>query len=42
MTTIVRTATQARGGSINHVLRYMLAGSLVLVIVGMIVTFVLA
>jgi hypothetical protein len=42
MTKIVRTPTQASGGSIDHVARYMLAGSLVLIIVGMIVAFALA
>lgn len=41
MRKIVRTASEASGGSIDHVARYMLAGSLVLIIVGMIVAFVL-
>jgi hypothetical protein len=40
--TTVRTATEARGASINHVVRYVLAGSLALVIVGMIIAFVFA
>ncbi len=40
--TTVRTATQARGASINHVVRYVLGASLVLVIIGMIVAFVFA
>jgi hypothetical protein len=41
MTKIVRTAIEASGGSIEHVARYMLAGSLVLIIVGMMVAFAL-
>jgi hypothetical protein len=41
MTTTFRSATEARGASINHVVRYVLAASLVLVIVGMIAVFVL-
>jgi hypothetical protein len=33
----VLTSAAARGGSIEHVTRYMLAGSLVLIVVAMIV-----
>jgi hypothetical protein len=39
---IVRTPAQVSGGSIDHVARYMLAGSLVLIVVGMMVAFALA
>ena len=37
MTKVFRTATEASGGVMNHGVRYVLAGSLVLVVVGMIV-----
>jgi hypothetical protein len=36
MKKIIRTALSARGASIEHVTRYMLAGSLVLITVGLI------
>ena len=39
---IVRTAIEARGATINHVLLYMLAASVALIVVGMIVAFALA
>jgi hypothetical protein len=41
MAKIVRTAIEASGGSIDHAAWYMLAGSLVPIIVGMIVAFAL-
>ena len=41
MTKIVRTADEASGGSMDHVARYMLAGALALILIGMIVAFAL-
>jgi hypothetical protein len=42
MASIVRTETEASGGTKDRAARYMLAGSLVLIIAGMIIAIVLA
>jgi hypothetical protein len=42
MARIVRTATQASGGTKDRAARYMLAGSLVLIIAGMIIAIALS